>query len=182
LSELSTGPFFPEWAARAHLPTIQTKHAAPRLLLAPSEMITGADTNRCHRSQDRIGLVTAFMPSRRRLPAAPGKPSFPYLKVYYLPRRCVLAEPSQRTCDIESPRLDGARKIRRPWPQPPESEDWGRPPCVGEDGILPYRLALATILAVNEVGIVRVLCTVVAQLGKQRKAQRHKDAEGVHLR
>ncbi|EJK69059.1 hypothetical protein THAOC_09722, partial [Thalassiosira oceanica] len=99
--------------------------------------------------RDRIGLVTAFMPSRRRLPAAPGKPSFPYFKVYYLPRRCVLAEPSQRTCDVESPRLDGARKIRRPWPQPPESEDWGRPPRVGEDGILPYRLALATILAVK---------------------------------
>ncbi|EJK45903.1 hypothetical protein THAOC_35461, partial [Thalassiosira oceanica] len=102
--------------------------------------------------QDRIGLVTAFMPSRRRLPAAPGKPSFPYFKVYYLPRRCVLAEPSQRTCDVESPRLDGARKIRRPGPQPPESEDWGRPPRVGEDGILPYRLALATILAVKWTG------------------------------
>ncbi|EJK55868.1 hypothetical protein THAOC_24345, partial [Thalassiosira oceanica] len=43
--------------------------------------------------------------------AAPGKPSFPYFKVYYLPRRCVLAEPSQKTCDIESPRLDDARKI-----------------------------------------------------------------------
>ncbi|EJK59637.1 hypothetical protein THAOC_20106, partial [Thalassiosira oceanica] len=79
----------------------------------------------------------------------PGKPSFPYFKVYYLPRQCVLAELSQRTCDVESPRLDGARKIRRPGPQPPESEDWGRPPRVGEDGILPYRLALATILAVK---------------------------------
>ncbi|EJK44780.1 hypothetical protein THAOC_36653 [Thalassiosira oceanica] len=93
----------------------------------------------------RIGLVMAFMPSRQRLPAAPGKPSFPYLKVYYLPRRCVLAEPSQRTCDIKSPRLDGA-------------QDHGpnrRNPRIGavrlgeEDGIIPYRLALATILAVN---------------------------------
>ncbi|EJK44710.1 hypothetical protein THAOC_36730 [Thalassiosira oceanica] len=83
--------------------------------------------------------------------AAPGKPSFPYFKVYYyLPRQWVLAEPSQRTCDVESPRLDGARKIRRPGPQPPESEDWGRPPRVSEDGILPYRLALATILAVDQ--------------------------------
>ncbi|EJK48377.1 hypothetical protein THAOC_32830 [Thalassiosira oceanica] len=33
--------------------------------------------------------------------------------------------------------------------QPPESEDWGRTPRVGEDGILPYHLGLATILAVK---------------------------------
>ncbi|EJK68458.1 hypothetical protein THAOC_10364 [Thalassiosira oceanica] len=133
------------WAsARAHLPTIQTKHAALRHLLAPPEMITGADTNRRH------GIVSAL--SRRSCRAAGGsRQRAPgYFKVYYLPRRCVLAEPSQRTCDVESPRLDGARKIRGPWPQPPESEDWGRPPRVGEDkGILPYRLALATILAVK---------------------------------
>ncbi|EJK55446.1 hypothetical protein THAOC_24822 [Thalassiosira oceanica] len=57
---------------------------------------------------------------------APGKPSFPSCQQQvsaafsrlesYLPRRYVLAiaEPSQRTCDIESPRLDGAQKTRRP--------------------------------------------------------------------
>ena len=33
------------------------------------------------------------MPSRRRPPAAVGKPIFPRFKVYYLPRRRVLAEP-----------------------------------------------------------------------------------------
>ncbi|EJK52184.1 hypothetical protein THAOC_28574, partial [Thalassiosira oceanica] len=36
-----------------------------------------------------------------------------------------------------------------PWPEPPETEDWGRPPRVGEDGFLQYRLALATILAMR---------------------------------
>ncbi|EJK56546.1 hypothetical protein THAOC_23546 [Thalassiosira oceanica] len=43
-----------------------------------------------------IGIVTAFMPSlpsRRRSPAAVGKPSFPRFKVYYLPRRRVRFEP-----------------------------------------------------------------------------------------
>ncbi|EJK48362.1 hypothetical protein THAOC_32851 [Thalassiosira oceanica] len=113
--------------------------------------------------QDRIGLATAVVPSRRRPPAAPGKPSFPYFKVYYLPRRCVLAEPSQRTSDIESPRLDGVRKIRRQGLKPPESGDLSPPTRVDEDGFLRCRLAVGTILAV-EVGIVR---TVVAQLGKE---------------
>ncbi|EJK59959.1 hypothetical protein THAOC_19766 [Thalassiosira oceanica] len=37
--------------------------------------------------RNRIGITTAFMPSRRRSPAAPGKPSFPYFKADYLPRR-----------------------------------------------------------------------------------------------
>ncbi|EJK46008.1 hypothetical protein THAOC_35350 [Thalassiosira oceanica] len=102
--------------------------------------------------QDRIGLATAVVPSRRRPPAAPGKPSFPYFKVYYLPRRCVLAEPSQRTSDIESPRLDGVRKIRRQGLKPPESGDLSPPTRVDEDGFLRCRLAVGTILAV-EVGI-----------------------------
>ncbi|EJK65431.1 hypothetical protein THAOC_13706 [Thalassiosira oceanica] len=103
----------------------------------------------------RHGIVSAL--SRRSCRAAGGSRRPPesravclYFKVYYLPQRCVLAEPSQRTCDVESPRPDdGARKIRRPGPQPPVSEDWGRTPRVGEDGILPYRLSLATILAVK---------------------------------
>ncbi|EJK52936.1 hypothetical protein THAOC_27726, partial [Thalassiosira oceanica] len=46
-------------------------------------------------------------------------------------------------------RIGLATAIRRPWPQPPESEDWGRPPRGGEDGFLPYHLALASILAVK---------------------------------
>ncbi|EJK71877.1 hypothetical protein THAOC_06642 [Thalassiosira oceanica] len=37
--------------------------------------------------RNRIGIATAFMPSRRRSPAAPGKPSFPYFKADNLPRR-----------------------------------------------------------------------------------------------
>ncbi|EJK53970.1 hypothetical protein THAOC_26491, partial [Thalassiosira oceanica] len=36
--------------------------------------------------RNRIGIVTAFMPCRRRSPAAPGKPIFPYFKADYLPR------------------------------------------------------------------------------------------------
>ena len=43
--------------------------------------------------RNRFGIATAFMPSRRRSPAAPGKPIFPRLKVYYLPRRRVRFEP-----------------------------------------------------------------------------------------
>ncbi|EJK48348.1 hypothetical protein THAOC_32865 [Thalassiosira oceanica] len=42
---------------------------------------------------DRLRYVSAFMPSRRRSPAAVGKPSFPRFKVYYLPRRRVRFEP-----------------------------------------------------------------------------------------
>ena len=55
----------------------------------------------------------------------------------------------QRSLDIESPRLDGVRKIRRHRPKPPESEESGRPPRVGEDGFLRYRLDVRTILAVK---------------------------------
>ncbi|EJK59861.1 hypothetical protein THAOC_19867, partial [Thalassiosira oceanica] len=42
---------------------------------------------------DRLRYVSTFMPSRRRPPAAVGKPSFPRFKVYYLPRRRVRFEP-----------------------------------------------------------------------------------------
>ena len=55
----------------------------------------------------------------------------------------------QRSLDIESPGLDGVRKIRRHRPEPPESEESGRPPRVGEDGFLRYRLDVRTILAVK---------------------------------
>ncbi|EJK52567.1 hypothetical protein THAOC_28143, partial [Thalassiosira oceanica] len=42
---------------------------------------------------DRLRYVSTFMPSRRRPPAAVGKPSFPRFKVYYLLRRRVRFEP-----------------------------------------------------------------------------------------
>ncbi|EJK72896.1 hypothetical protein THAOC_05526 [Thalassiosira oceanica] len=41
---------------------------------------------------DRKRYVSTFISSRRWTPAAVGKPSFPCFKVYYLPRRFVLAE------------------------------------------------------------------------------------------
>ncbi|EJK59082.1 hypothetical protein THAOC_20740 [Thalassiosira oceanica] len=59
----------------------------------------------------------------------------------YLDNVCSPSEPT----DLRERNLPNAtsydllRKIRRPWLQPPESEDWGRPPHVGEDGFLPYR-------------------------------------------
>ncbi|EJK51901.1 hypothetical protein THAOC_28884 [Thalassiosira oceanica] len=42
---------------------------------------------------DRKRYVSTFITSRRRSPAAVGKPSFPRLKVYYLLRRRVRFEP-----------------------------------------------------------------------------------------
>ncbi|EJK71104.1 hypothetical protein THAOC_07487, partial [Thalassiosira oceanica] len=36
-----------------------------------------------------------------------------------------------------------------PWPEPPESKESGRPPRVGEDGFLRYRLGWEPILAVK---------------------------------
>ncbi|EJK54892.1 hypothetical protein THAOC_25441, partial [Thalassiosira oceanica] len=58
----------------------------------------------------------------------------------------------QRSSDIESPRLDGVRKIRRQGLKPPKSGDLSPPTRVDEDGFLRCRLAVGTILAV-EVGI-----------------------------
>ncbi|EJK63393.1 hypothetical protein THAOC_15949 [Thalassiosira oceanica] len=55
----------------------------------------------------------------------------------------------QRSSDIESPRLDGVRKIRRHGLTPPESGDLSPPTLVGKDGFLHYRLAVGTILAVK---------------------------------
>ena len=43
--------------------------------------------------RNRFGIATAFMPSRRRSLAAPGKPSIPRFKVYYLPQRRVRFKP-----------------------------------------------------------------------------------------
>ncbi|EJK77133.1 hypothetical protein THAOC_01054, partial [Thalassiosira oceanica] len=144
------GPFFPEWAARARPLAYDTnKTRRAKAPFGPD----GDDNGRKYEPPppDRIGLVSSFMPSRRRLPAAPGKPSFPYLKARSTIYHDDACSPSRAngTCDIKSPQLNGARKIQRPWPKPQESEDWGRPPRVGKDGILPYRLALKTILAVK---------------------------------
>ena len=61
--------------------------------------------------RNRIGIATAIVPSRRRPPAAPGKPSFPRFKVYYLPRRRVRFEP--RPLDLREGDLHDARTYRR---------------------------------------------------------------------
>ncbi|EJK45372.1 hypothetical protein THAOC_36016 [Thalassiosira oceanica] len=66
--------------------------------------------------RNRIGIATAFVPSRRRSPAAVGKPSFPRFKVYYLPRRRVRFEP--RPLDLRHRLLHDARAYGR-------SEDHG---------------------------------------------------------
>ncbi|EJK61451.1 hypothetical protein THAOC_18061, partial [Thalassiosira oceanica] len=55
----------------------------------------------------------------------------------------------QRSSDIESPRPDGVRKIRRHGLTPPESGYLSPPTRVDEDGFLRYRLAVGTILAVK---------------------------------
>ncbi|EJK52824.1 hypothetical protein THAOC_27867 [Thalassiosira oceanica] len=55
----------------------------------------------------------------------------------------------QRSSDIESPRLDGVRKIRRHGLKAPESGELSPPTRVGKDGFLLYRLAVGTILAVK---------------------------------
>ncbi|EJK69217.1 hypothetical protein THAOC_09543, partial [Thalassiosira oceanica] len=111
-------------------------------------------------TQDRIGLFTAVMPSRRRTSESR---AFPTSKPTIYLMMCA-GRGDQRSSDIESPRLDGVRKIRRQGLKPPESGDLSPPTRVDEDGFLHCRLAVGTILAV-EVGIVR---TVVAQLGKER--------------
>ncbi|EJK62605.1 hypothetical protein THAOC_16772, partial [Thalassiosira oceanica] len=76
--------------------------------------------------QDRIGLFMAVMPSRQRPPAAVGKPSFPYFNADYLPDDVCRPRRPTIFLDIESPRLNGVRKIRRHQPKPPESEKSGR--------------------------------------------------------
>ena len=55
----------------------------------------------------------------------------------------------QRSFDIESPRLDGVRKIRRHGRKSLESGDLSPPTRVNGDGFLRYRLAVGTILAVK---------------------------------
>ncbi|EJK72829.1 hypothetical protein THAOC_05600, partial [Thalassiosira oceanica] len=99
--------------------------------------------------QDRIGLFIAVMPSPRRPPAAVGKPSFPYFKAATIYLMMCAGRGDQRSFDIESPRLDGVRKIRRHGHKPPESGGLCPPTRVDEDGFLRYRLAVGTILAVK---------------------------------
>ncbi|EJK55109.1 hypothetical protein THAOC_25195 [Thalassiosira oceanica] len=96
----------------------------------------------------RFRYVSTFVTSRRRPPAAVGKPSFAYFPVDYL-LHDVWRLTSQRSFDIESPRLDGVRKIRRHGHKPPESGELCPAIRVDEDGFLRYRLAVETILAVK---------------------------------
>ena len=98
------------------------------------------------------------MPSRRQPPAAAGKPSFAYIPVDYLPHD--VWRPDGPTDFLEGD-LPDATSYKR-------SEDIGpnrRNPRVGAvrlvsakpdsfAGFLPYRLALATILAVEVI----ILC------------------------
>ncbi|EJK76061.1 hypothetical protein THAOC_02197 [Thalassiosira oceanica] len=97
-------------------------------------------------------IVTAMS---RRLLRAPGglwRPSesraLPtFLSTIYL-MMCA-GRGDQRSSDIESPRLDGVRKIRRHGLTPPECGGLSPPTRVGKDGFLRYRLAVGTILAVK---------------------------------
>ena len=80
----SGGFFFPNRATRD--PSYHTNKT--RIAEAPFGLVgddKGPESEPPPRN--RIGIATAFMPSRRRSPAAPGKPSFPYFKADYLPRR-----------------------------------------------------------------------------------------------
>ncbi|EJK57630.1 hypothetical protein THAOC_22304 [Thalassiosira oceanica] len=91
----------------------------------------------------------------RRLLRAPGglwRPSesraFPTSKPTIYLMMCA-GRGDQRSSDIESPRLDGVRKIRRHGLTPPECGGLSPPTRVGKDGFLRYRLAVGTILAVK---------------------------------
>ncbi|EJK57786.1 hypothetical protein THAOC_22137 [Thalassiosira oceanica] len=109
-------------------------------------MITGPDRSRRHMA------VSAM--SRRLLRAAGDlrRPSesraLPTSKPTIYLMMCA-GRGDQRSSDIESPRLDGVRKIRRHGLTPPESGDLSPPTLVGKDGFLRYRLAVGTILAVK---------------------------------
>ncbi|EJK69661.1 hypothetical protein THAOC_09059 [Thalassiosira oceanica] len=130
---IGLGLFFPEWTARGRSLAYDTnKTCRAEAPFGPA----GDDNRRRYEPPpwDRIGLATAVVPSRRRPPAALGKPSFPCFKVYYLPRRRMRFEPSP--LDMQ-------------WP---ESEDWGRPPRLGEDASCPR----ATILAVKRTSYVQL--------------------------
>ena len=128
------------------LPTIRTKHTSTRHLLAALTMITGPDRNRRHR------IVSSFSWPSCRAPGGLRRPSesraFPTSKPTIYLMMCA-GRGDQRSSDIESPRLDGVRKIRRHGHKPPESGDLCPAICVDEDGFLRYRLAVETILAVK---------------------------------
>ena len=110
-------------------------------------MITGPDRSRRHMA------VSAM--SRRLLRAAGDlwRPSesraLPTSKPTIYLMMCA-GRGDQRSSDIESPRLDGVRKIRRHGHKPPESGELCPAAIrVDEDGFLRYRLAVGTILAVK---------------------------------
>ncbi|EJK61073.1 hypothetical protein THAOC_18493 [Thalassiosira oceanica] len=121
---LDPGLFFSDRATRDHfLPYDHTNKT--RLAEAPFGLV-GDDNGPGSEPppRNRIGIATAFMPSRRRSPAAPGKPSFPYFKADYLPRRRVRFEPSQRSFDIDYSMMRG--RIGDPKASTPISGNRGR--------------------------------------------------------
>ncbi|EJK48085.1 hypothetical protein THAOC_33151, partial [Thalassiosira oceanica] len=71
------------------------------------------------------------MPSSRRPPSAVGKPSFAYFSVDYL-LDDVCRPVSQHTFPIF---CNVSRKVRRPWPEPPESKESGRLVCLASTEI-----------------------------------------------
>ncbi|EJK48996.1 hypothetical protein THAOC_32165, partial [Thalassiosira oceanica] len=86
---------------------------------------------------DHKRYVSTFITSRRRSPAAVGKPSFPRFKVYYLPRRRVqVRAETVGLARRRSPWCEDVREIRRHLHQSPETEDWLEPPRVSVDGLL----------------------------------------------
>ena len=89
-----------EWPFRAFFfltaPLTITSYHTNKTSLAEAPFGPGGDDNGPGSEpppRNRIGIATAIVPSRRRPPADPGKPSFPRFKVYYLPRRRVRFEP-----------------------------------------------------------------------------------------
>ena len=82
----------------------------PPSLLATVEMITDTPIRAAATRSWTASMVSSFMLSRRRSPTAAGKPSFTYFKVDYLPDD-VWGAGEAVDLDIESPRLDGVRKI-----------------------------------------------------------------------
>ncbi|EJK68055.1 hypothetical protein THAOC_10810 [Thalassiosira oceanica] len=81
--QCNTGAFsFPEWAARALFLPYENKTRLAEAPFGPFGDDNGPGSEPPPRN--RIGIAMAFMPSRRRSPAAPGKPSFPYFKADYI--------------------------------------------------------------------------------------------------
>ncbi|EJK61977.1 hypothetical protein THAOC_17439 [Thalassiosira oceanica] len=99
---------------------------------------------------DNKRYVSTFITSRRRSPAAIGKPSFPRFKGYYLPRRRVqVRAETVGLARRRSPWCEDVREIRRHLHQSPETEDWLEPPRVSVDGLLRHPYAVESSLSYN---------------------------------